>query len=347
MRSRGPNLRAIILPLAWLACRCLATASGDLDFFERKIRPVLVEHCYECHAAGSKSLKGGLRVDSRDALLAGGDTRPAIISGKAAESLLIEAVRYGNQALQMPPKGRLPEAVVADLEAWINRGAPFPASEPAAVERKPDPAAIGKSHWAFKPISDLQPPAAVKGSPHPIDRFVNAKLAGQNITPAPPADRRTLVRRIYFDLIGLPPGPAEVEAFLSDSAPDAYARLVERLLASPRYGERWGRWWLDVARYADTNGQDENKVMANAWRYRDWVIAAFNSDKPFDQFTVEQLAGDLLPTNSVPEEIQFDRWTATGLLVLGPKMLAEQDKPKLVMDIVDEQIDIVSRAFLG
>lgn len=351
MRSRGPNLRAITLLFVWVLCRCLVSATAaetdDLDFFERKVRPVLVEHCYECHSADAKSLKGGLRVDSRATLLTGGDTRPAIVPNKAADSLLVEAIRYGNQALQMPPKHRLSEAVIADLEFWINRGAVFPGSESPVAERKPDSAAAPSSHWAFKPISDHQPPDADKSIPHPVDCFIRAKLAEQGLQPASPADRRTLVRRVYFDLIGLPPTPAEVDAFLSDIAPDAYERLIERLLASPRYGERWGRWWLDVARYADTNGQDENKVMANAWRYRDWVIAAFNSDKPFDQFTVEQIAGDLLPTNSVPEEIQFDRWTATGLLVMGPKMLAEQDKPKLVMDIVDEQIDIVSRAFLG
>lgn len=337
--------------LAWAMCRCLVSATAgeaeDLDFFERKIRPVLVEQCFECHAAGAKSIKGGLRLDSRAALLAGGDTRPAIVPGKAAESLLIEAVRYQNQALQMPPKHRLSEPVITDLEAWINRGAPFPGTDPAAPERKPDSAANNREHWAFQPIRDVAPPEIDGGSPNPIDRFVAAKLAVEGMTPSPLAPRATLVRRLYFDLIGLPPTAAEVDAFVSDPAPDAYERLVERLLASPRYGERWARWWLDVARYADTNGQDENKVMANAWRYRDWVIAAFNSDKPFDQFTVEQLAGDLLPTNSVPEEVLFDRWTATGLLVMGPKMLAEQDKPKLVMDIVDEQIDVVSRAFLG
>ncbi|HAB16855.1 MAG TPA: hypothetical protein DCE44_10445 [Verrucomicrobiales bacterium] len=207
-----------------------------------------------------------------------------------------------------------------------------------------------ENHWAFQPLRDTEPSRlrSTSGAPDsPIDPFILEKLDVAKISPAPPATRRALVRRVYFDLIGLPPSPDETEAFAQNLAPDAYSRLVERLLASPRYGERWGRWWLDLARYADSNGQDENKVMANAWRYRDWVVRAFNANLPFDQFITEQLAGDLLPTNRVTEQVLFDRWTATGFLVLGPKMLAEQDKPKLVMDLVDEQIDVVTRAFLG
>lgn len=210
--------------------------------------------------------------------------------------------------------------------------------------------AAPEAHWAFQPVADPIPPGwpeAPAERRSAVDAFIGAKLREVALTAATPASRRVLIRRASFDLLGLPPTPEDVEAFVQDPAPDAFVRCVERYLASPRYGERWGRWWLDLARYADTNGQDENKVMANAWRYRDWVIRAFNANRPFDQFITEQLAGDLLPTNGVPEEIVFDRWTATGLLVMGPKMLAEQDKPKLVMDLVDEQIDVVSRAFLG
>ncbi|HTI68795.1 MAG TPA: DUF1553 domain-containing protein [Candidatus Limnocylindria bacterium] len=204
-------------------------------------------------------------------------------------------------------------------------------------------------HWSFQAIREVAPPTLgrVGQSGNPIDAFIETSLAAHDLHLAPPADRRTLIRRATFDLTGLPPTPEEVAAFIADTRPDAYRRLVDRLMASPRYGERWGRWWLDVARYADTNGQDENKVMANAWRYRDWVIKAFADDLPFDQFTTQQIAGDLLPTNGVPDEVIFNRWIATGLLVMGPKMLAEQDKPKLVMDMVDEQIDVVTRAFLG
>ncbi|MBL9175013.1 MAG: DUF1553 domain-containing protein, partial [Verrucomicrobiales bacterium] len=207
-----------------------------------------------------------------------------------------------------------------------------------------------REHWAFQPVADPVPPrrtAAVEGSRTPPDAFLRFAMDESGLTPAPPVGRRALIRRLSFDLRGLPPSPSEVEAFVVDPDPSAVSRWVDRFLASPQYGERWGRWWLDLARYADTNGQDENKVMANAWRYRDWVIRSFNANQPFDQFITDQLAGDLLPTNGVPEEEVFDRWIATGFLVLGPKMLAEQDKPKLVMDLVDEQIDVVTRAFLG
>jgi hypothetical protein len=188
---------------------------------------------------------------------------------------------------------------------------------------------------------------ARSGSEHPIDRFIDASLASHGLHRAAEAERRTLIRRVAWDLTGLPPSVSDVTAYLADGSPEAFERMVDRYLISPAYGERWGRWWLDLARYADTNGQDENKVMANAWRYRDWVIRSFNANQPYNQFVVDQLAGDLLDRKGVPESQVFDRWMATGFLVLGPKMLAEQDKPKLVMDMVDEQIDVVSRAFLG
>lgn len=212
------------------------------------------------------------------------------------------------------------------------------------------PPADAGSHWAFQPVRMPSVPDAGRQSDRvrsPVDCFILSRQDAAGLRLAPAADRRVLARRASYDLTGLPPAPAEVDAFVADPRPDAFERLVERLMESPHYGERWGRWWLDLARYADTNGQDENKVMANAWRYRDWVVRAFNSGMPFDRFVTEQLAGDLLPTNGVPESVIFDRWTATGFLVLGPKMLAEQDKPKLVMDLVDEQIDTVGRAMLG
>ncbi len=208
------------------------------------------------------------------------------------------------------------------------------------------PASGGADLWSLKAPQNPPIPES-RGSGHPIDRFIDATLAGHGLRRAPEAERRTLVRRLAWDLTGLPPTLDEVAAFLADETPDAFERLVDRFLASPAYGERWARWWLDLARYADTNGQDENKVMANAWRYRDWVIGAFNANQPYDRFIHEQLAGDLLNREGVPESEVFRRWTATGFLVLGPKMLAEQDKPKLVMDMVDEQIDVVGRAFLG
>jgi hypothetical protein len=218
------------------------------------------------------------------------------------------------------------------------------ASDPIAHSNTPDSSA---SHWAFEPPRAVTPPQVKhrRWIQSPIDAFILARLEAAGLTPARSADKSTLLRRVTFDLIGLPPTPNEIDAFLSDTSTEAFARIVDRLLASPHYGERWGRHWLDVARYADSNGQDENKAMSQAWRYRDHVIAAFNRDQPFDQFIREQLAGDLLPSSN--ERETFAHWTATGFLVLGPKMLAEQDKPKLLMDVVDEQIDVVSRAFLG
>ena len=206
-----------------------------------------------------------------------------------------------------------------------------------------------EAHWAFQTPTNHSLPSTrdTRWCRSPVDRFILARLESQGFRPSPPATRRALVRRVYLDLIGLPPTPAEVDAYLSDPRPDAYAQLVDRLLQSSAYAERWGRWWLDIARYADSNGQDENKYMANAWRYRDWIIRAFNIDLPFDQFIQQQVAGDLLPTEGLSEREVLERSVATGFLVLGPKMLAEQDKPKLVMDVIDEQIDTVSRAFLG
>jgi hypothetical protein len=219
---------------------------------------------------------------------------------------------------------------------------------PAAAADAPNPA----PHWAFQPVRPQTPPV-VHNTTWPlndVDRFILAKLEQAGLSPAPGADRRTLIRRATFDLIGLPPTPEEVKAFVDDPAPDAYEKLIERLLASPHYGERWGRYWLDLARYADTNGSDENYTYPNAWRYRDYVVRAFNGDKPYDRFVAEQIAGDLLPADSPgggDERGAQDRLVATGYLVIGPKMLAEQDKPKLVMDVVDEQIDVVGQTFLG
>jgi len=236
-------------------------------------------------------------------------------------------------------------AVAVALSALAGARANTPTSTPGAHESA-DPAPA--DFWSFQPIRSPRPPSVRQAAwtRTPIDRFILAGQEEKGLQPSPPATPRELLRRVTFDLTGLPPSPDEVEAYERHPTPDAFEAVVDRLFASPHYGERWGRWWLDVARYADTNGQDENKVMANAWRYRDWVIRAFNRNLPFDQFISHQLAGDLLPTPST-ESAFLEQITATGFLVLGPKMLAEQDKPKLVMDIVDEQIDTVGRAFLG
>ncbi len=254
----------------------------------------------------------------------------------------MRAVRQ-SEALKMPPSGKLKDAEIAAFTEWIGMGAPWGAPPDTSSAAAPV-----KKYWAFVPPSEPKAPEVRDGAwaKSPLDRFVLAALEGKGLKPAPAADKRTLIRRATFDLTGLPPTPEEVRAFLEDARPDAFERLVDRLLASPHYGERWGRHWLDVARYADSNGLDENLVYRNAYRYRDYVIQSFNKDKPYNLFVKEQLAGDLLP-GPVSDAEQFDRWTATGFLSLGAKMLAEDDPVKMEMDIVDEQLDTTARTFMG
>src|SRR5688572_13018508 len=289
------SLVAVFLAVLHANAAETAEASAErYEFFEKRIRPVLVERCYECHSAESKKLKGGLRLDSKAGMLKGGDTKAAIVPGDAKQSLLLAAIAYSNSELQMPPKGRLPESVVADFRKWVNDGA-FDPRESVESKEALNKQGATENHWAFQPIRQIKPPPATQGIEHPVDRFIVARLKERGLSLAPLADRRTLIRRAAYDLKGLPPTPEQITAFFNDSSPEGFERMIEGFLASPHYGERWGRWWLDVARYADSNGQDENKVMANAWRYRDWVIRAFNLNKPFDQFITEQLAGDLLP----------------------------------------------------
>jgi mono/diheme cytochrome c family protein len=316
-----------------------APTAEQLRFFETSIRPLLVENCHKCH--GPKKQWASLRLDSRAAMLRGGDSGPAIVPGKPDESRLILAVRQVDEDLKMPEDGKLTDRQIADLARWVEMGAPYPAAAEEGTPKR-DP-----NHWAFQPPADPPVPAVKNAAwaTSPIDHFVLARLEAAGCAPAPPADKPTLIRRVTFDLVGLPPTPAEIEAFLADEQPDAFARLVDRLLASPAYGERWGRHWLDVARYADSNGLDENVAHGNAWRYRDYVVAAFNSDKPYDRFVLEQLAGDLL--SAADDRQRHEQLIATGLLVLGPKVLAEADKAKMQMDIVDEQIDTVGRALVG
>ena len=322
-------------------------------FFENKIRPLLVTHCQECH--GEKKQQGGLRLDSHEAVLRGGDTGAAIVPGDADASLLIDAVRYG-QLYKMPPRGKLPEASIALLAEWVSRGAPWgtevehapPLAGDSSSDSERPITDEDRSFWAFRPPVEptLPPRERESDSDAPIDRFIGAELKKAGIEPATPADKRTLIRRATFDLTGLPPTPEEIEQFLTSDSPDAFADLIDRLLASPRYGEHWGRHWLDVARFADSNGLDENLAYANAYRYRDYVIDAFNRDKPFDQFLIEQIAGDLLPSAS-DEKSNFERIVATGFLCVGAKMLAEDDPVKMEMDIIDEQLDTLGMAFLG
>lgn len=319
-------------------------------FFETKVRPLLVNRCLECH--GAEKQKGNLRLDSREAALEGGDSGAVLVPSEPMKSLLMDVISHRSD-IKMPPKSKLSDAEIADLTLWVKMGAPWPNSKPTAPT--PAPAAEQtvitaeqKAFWAFQPIIDPAPPAVKNEAwiQSPLDRFVLAELEAKNFQPAPPADKRTLIRRVTFDLTGLPPTEVEINAFLADDQPGALGRLVDRLLESPRYGERWGRHWLDVARYADSNGLDENLAYASAYHYRDYVVRAFNQDKPFDEFVREQIAGDLLPDSGQPE-LQRDRLTATGFLCLGAKMLAEDDPVKMQMDIIDEQVDTVGRAFLG
>jgi hypothetical protein len=317
--------------------------AAALEFFEKDVRPLLVKRCYECHSADD--VDGGLNLDSKAGVAKGGDSGAVVVAGAPGKSLLIEAVRYQNRDFQMPPKERLSEAEIEILERWVKMGVPDSRNESQEGGIRPTGMSIEDGHkfWSFKPVSDPSVPSVEDADwvQTPIDAFVLSKLEERKTQPAARADKRTLLRRVTFDLIGLPPTPEEVTAFLANESSDAFGKVVERLLESPQYGVRWGRHWLDVARYADSNGLDENLAFGNAWRYRDYVVDAFNNDKPYNQFLIEQLAGDLLPGATRETRI------ATGLLVLGAKVLAEPDKEKLFMDTIDEQLDTVGKAFLG
>ena len=329
--------------------RALDEAAG-IELFEKKIRPVLVESCYKCHSAGSKKLKGKLRLDSREGWLKGGESGAAITPGKPGESLALSALRYDE--LKMPPGGKLPETVAKDFERWIQMGAPVPASFGNPIPATPAEKVIDwkteADFWSFRPLVDY--PAENSGVKTPvrnrIDSYVFSRLANQKMRPPGETDRRTLIRRLTYNLIGLPPTPAEINDFVNDKDPRAWENLVDRLLGSPHYGERWGRHWLDVVRYADSNGADENAPYPLAYHYRNYVIDSFNEDRPFDEFIREQLAGDLLPHPS-NAAITNRRLTATTYLAMGIKIAAEKDGAKKESDIIDEQIDTISRSLLG
>jgi mono/diheme cytochrome c family protein len=301
-------------------------------FFESRVRPILAEHCWKCH--GERVQKAGLRLDSASALRRGSDNGEIVVPGAPDASLLIEAVRHSG-ATKMPPKSKLPNEAVADLERWVRAGAHWP--ESTAVAARPVPA---EKHWAFQPIHDYALPAVRNSAwaQSPIDRFVLDRLESNGLEPSPSSDKRTLIRRATFDLIGLPPTPEEVDAFLSDQTPGAFARVVDRLLASPHYGERWGRHWLDVARYADTKGyvffQDANFPWA--YTYRDYVIRSLNEDTPFDRFIVEQLAADRLPLGEDRRPL-----AALGFVTLGGRFMNN------VHDVIDDRIDVVSRGLMA
>ncbi|MGL4419270.1 MAG: DUF1553 domain-containing protein [Gemmataceae bacterium] len=307
-------------------------ADPAADFFETKIRPVLVRECYSCHSEEAKKAKGGLRLDSRAALLAGGDTGPAIVPGKPGESLLLKALQYDE--LQMPPKGKLSAAIVGDFQKWIADGAVDPRDGSAAKKPKIDISA-GKNHWAYQPL---------KANSGTIDTHIHAAWKSAGLTPSPRASRAELLRRVTFDLTGLPPTPEELAAFEADTDSQAWAKVVDRLLASRAFAERWGRHWLDIVRFAESITL-RGTLLPGTWRYRDYVIDTFHADRPIDQFLKEQLAGDLLPAADLATRRR--QQIATQFLLMGNSNLEEQDKKLLVMDMIDEQIDVFSKAFLA
>jgi cytochrome c553 len=328
--------------------------TAQTEFFEKRIRPVLVEKCYGCHSADAERVKGGLLLDTREGIRHGGESGHAVVPGDTNQSLLLTAMKWEDKDMRMPPEkegGKLSDEVIADFEKWIQMGAPDPREgsgvKPVAKEWD---IAKGREFWAFQPPKSAPAPT-VKDAAWPrsdVDRYLRAAQEAKGLKPVADADPRTLVRRIYFDLIGLPPTPLEVEAFVAESVRNpqsAIESLVDRLLASPQFGERWGRHWLDVARYAESTGRERNFTFPEAYRYRDYVIAALNADKPYDEFLREQIAGDLLPHRSDDE--RNEHLIATGFLALGPKGLNEKNREQFRMDLIDEQIDTTTRAVLG
>jgi mono/diheme cytochrome c family protein len=320
---------------------------ADLAFFESKIRPLFVEQCYQCH--GPSKQKGGLRLDSRSAILAGGDQGPALVPNNPKESLIVKAISYESEDLKMPPKKKLSAAQLRDVERWIARGAVWPkeaakADDSSGVRRGAfQITAKDREHWAFRPLCKNSPPS-VKGADWvetPIDRFILARLEAKKLKPNPEADKRTLIRRATFDLTGLPPTPEETAAFLADDSPAAYERLVDRLLASPAYGEKWGRHWLDLVRYAETNSYERDNAKPHAWRFRDYVVKSFNSDKPMDRFVEEQLAGDELYPGDA------DALVATGFYRLGLWDDEPVDPLQARYDVLDDVVATTGQVFLG
>ena len=317
------------LAIVILAAAPLLAQTPDQEFFEKKVRPIFVANCYTCH--GRKMQMGGVNLSTG--------------TGAAPETVY-QALTYSAK-IKMPPSGKLPADDVAVVKSWIEMGGVWPAGTPTTTAAKSPISPEARKHWSFQPIKDYQPPQVKRQTwvKSPIDNFILAKLEEKNLQPAPPASKLTLLRRATYDLTGLPPTTQEVDAFLADKSLDAFAKIVDRLLASRKYGERWGRNWLDVARFAESTGMDEDNVYPHAWRYRDYVVDAFNQDLPYNRFVTEQIAGDLIPTDD--PKLRERGLVATGFLALGPRPLAQQDRLQMLYDVVDEQIDTTSKAFLG
>ncbi len=315
----------------------LLAQTPDHDFFEKKVRPIFAAQCAMCH--GAKAPMGGLNLSSATSVTG------VVVAGDAEHSRLYEALTYAGK-IKMPPTGKLPDAEIAIIREWISSGAVMPKESPV-VSASGSFEERARAHWAFQPLSKtvLPPVKDAQWPADPIDRFILAKLEAKGLRPAAATDKLTLLRRVTYDLTGLPPTLNEIAEFEIDKSPHAYAKVVDRLLASKRYGEHWGRHWLDVARYADSTGMDEDNAYPHAWRYRDYVIDAFNKDLPYDRFVTEQLAGDLLPAPDTPTRAR--QLVATGFLAIGPRPLAQQDRLQMIYDVVDEQIDTVTKSLLG
>ncbi|MEM0968802.1 MAG: DUF1549 domain-containing protein, partial [Verrucomicrobiota bacterium] len=336
--------------LAWVSLASISSAdefsSEGLAFFESKIRPVLIDSCYRCHSAEAEKVRGGLLLDTRAGLLAGGDTGPALVPGDADASLLWTSVTYEEADYEMPPKDKLPEEVIADFRTWIEMGAPDPRDGATLVLSTEIDLDEGRKFWSFQPpVTNLPADGLVRDG---VDRLVTEKAMEEAVSPVGRADELTLLRRLFFDLVGMPPSAEQVKTFAAHWKEDeeaAWERVIDELIASPHYGERWGRHWLDVARYAESTGKEVNLAFPQAWRFRDYVIDSFNQDKPYDRFLLEQLAGDLLPIRS--EADWQENLIATGYLAMGTKGLNERNRRQFRMELVDEQIDTVTQSMLG
>lgn len=327
-------------------------SAEDLDFYAKQVEPLLKEHCLKCHGGGDK-IRGGLRLTNRDAILKGGDLGPAVDLDKPAESLLLKAVHY-RDGLEMPPTGKLPADKIAVLTRWVERGLPMPSDLKAEAEHdRPGPSPADRSYWAYQPVRRPNVPTVRNAGwvRNPVDAFILARLEAAGLEPAPEADRVTLIRRLYFDLLGLPPTPEEVDAFVGDPAPDAYERLVDELLARPQHGEKWARHWLDLVRFAETNGYERDGPKPNAWRFRDYVIRSFNADKPFDRFIREQLAGDELAhrweQEGRDESEIAEAVIATGYYRLGLWDDEPVDLEMAKFDGLDDIVATTCQVFLG
>jgi hypothetical protein len=339
-------MKPIFLSSIFLSLLCVTNHAANTAFFDSKVLPILQQRCFECHSHGTK-IKGGLALDSRSGWAEGGDNGPAIKPGQLEESLVIKAVRYVDSEFEMPPKAKLPASEIAILEEWVKLGAHDPRTAGAGKQKKGIDLAEGRKFWAFQPVSNPKPPL-VKDTAwplDPLDHFILKPLEAKSIKPVGDADRYTWLRRVSLDLTGLPPTANDIESFSKDASSDAYANVVDRLLNSKAYGERWARHWLDLTGYADMMGTSNAVFAEHAWRYRDYLINAFNADKPFDEFVREQIAGDLMPAKSTEDHAQ--KIIATGFLMVGDIEIVNPDKAKMETDHIDSQMIKIGQTFMG